>query len=441
MASKKLDCWLHNTVVTKAIPAGNNYVVPDNFLYYGRENSITLHFTPNKDASLTPAGTLAPIPASGAASPAGSIFYLLKLDQLLSTSQIRSMRFDPSWRAESYEDATHGLYWAFTPNAPITVPAGDLYLLPVTGITTDPEGTHPETATLEVAYWKVDGITGTGIASSQTASIKVEMRRLPDGPPPADVDEKFECRFLRGREENYAGFENLEVITLTRPEQETVRNGFTVDIHSKPGVETILAGPNTMLTISFPAAEGTFGALASAGDLRGIQLTRSDGAEHWSAPTPIADAETPYWKVGIPAGSPINGRLRFETVVSHIEPGFAHIAIQFHGVPGCNDGHINLPMFKYVAPYLNSASARNHSTPYSEGCLIEWDGVSINPIRITTYAPSLGPASGNVLGSDFDDAGSKDYGMMIYTGFVVGFSALGVFDNKDVYAEFGRTTV
>jgi hypothetical protein len=435
MASANLDASIHNTSDVGGFRAGSAYLRPDNFLYYDTDNSAYLHFVPSKDGTMTP-GTLAPLPESSALNPSDTIFYLLGLGEILNPQQIAGLRFDGAWQSHCYQDATHGQYWAFTPKAEIALVAAVPCRVDIDGIVTGREGALKPTATLKVSYWKVGSITGTGTSAMKEASIKVEMRRRPEEAPLANVNDKFVCRCIYGHEENYLDFQGIEVINLTRPDHQVVRNSFTLDIENKPGVDTIHADDNTKLLISFAAAETPFGALASPEDLSGILVTRGAGAEDWTI-TPRMDVETPYWTVTIKAGRPISGQLLFTEVVSRLEPGLADITVQFDGVPGCQPGHVIVPLFKYTPPYLIEAKGDAWHRPIGGSQLnLSWTAVSINPIRIAQNNPS-----GYIYGSDFEEVGTiiRDYPESSES--VASFSALGVFQQQDTYIEFGSVPI
>jgi hypothetical protein len=442
MASATLDASFHNTTDVDSFRAGSEILRPDNFLYYDTHNSAYLHLLPSKDATMTP-GTLAPLPQDSADTPADTILYLFGLSDILTPEQIAGLRFDDAWQSRLYRDDKHGQYWAFTPKAGITLRAHTPYRLDIGEIVTGREGALAPTATLNVSYWKVPDITGTGATSSKESHAKVEMRRRPEAPPLANVNDLFACRCLRGHEENYGGYEQLEVITLTRPDRDTVANRFTLEINNKIGHPTTATGASTKLLISFPAAEGAFGALASTADLQNIQVTRGEGAESWTI-TPVMDATTPYWQITIPVGQPISGLLQIDNVISRLEPGMAEIAVQFNDTPGCQPGHVVVPLLKYTEPYLISGRAGLYAGLNDpDQYFVQWTAVSLNPIRIRIYYVT--PDFERIVGSDFDSTG--DYwaiddwsgsGWLQLPFVFVGFSTLGVFTGKDTYTEFGR---
>lgn len=132
-----------------------------------------------------------------------------------------------------------------------------------------------------------------------------------------------------------------------------VKNSITFAF--KPGANPVpvMAAANTSFTLSFVYApsEPGCGALTSPQSaLDNIQVEQQENASVWTV-TPNNDAQNPAWILQPPSQKPIIGTealVSFDVndIITRFEPGATLMHIQYHNVPGYNDGAYSMVLNK-----------------------------------------------------------------------------------------------
>ncbi|GGB63890.1 hypothetical protein GCM10011505_50540 [Tistrella bauzanensis] len=245
-----------------------------------------------------------------------------------------------------------------SPRTTITIAANQSIDLGVAEVNVGDAGQLPSVQ-IQVGYFNVGGVTSAPPLNHKTAHFTIALRKSPDLPPPPTINDQVDYRFVNGHEHDHGGISNVEWITVTAQGDSEHINAFTLEIRPAIGKPSINAGPATYMIITFVIADGPYGALASAADLANIRMTPDEGADGWEI-VHRSDVPDPYWRVAIPDGRVISGRLRLDNVVSHLDPGWSEMSIQYHNVPHFRDGQLDIPIYKYGAPVLEQASAERH---------------------------------------------------------------------------------
>ncbi|WP_372069626.1 hypothetical protein P7L75_00895 (plasmid) [Tistrella mobilis] len=348
----------------------------DSFLYINTENTIRVGFTPNRKATFNP-GTLTQWSDDDNFNPTGTIIYLFGLEGLISSGwDWLRIKVDEDWNVSIWQDPQRGGYLGLVPTRRHSLAEGFSLPLTIDGLKIR-DIKDQAAATLTFLYYNVDGITEGGSLNHQRAHVSVALREPPDvGPLPALTDDAgYHCRLATA--DAFGADPDVAWIKTTWPEQTAVPNEFTVDIGPGDGKTPVHAGKRTSLLLSFATADTEFGALASRADLANARVTADEGADGWTV-IPHTDEQTPYWKIVIPEGRPLRGRLRFSEVVSHLEPGWSDLLVQYRGVPGYRDGQFTGRLYKYGPPYPSNVSFsifKPRHDPSSGGYLrYSWDG-------------------------------------------------------------------
>lgn len=384
------------------------------FLYLKRDNSGKLRLTPNGQATLKP-GTL--MSKQDITDNNGSVLYLPDLNKILSDEQIKGMKFGEGWESQCYEDAAHGHYWALTPKQEMTVLEGAYADLPIAHITVG--STNKQQATsLKVLYYNVEGLTGKGALNQGTAYFPISLRDHPGDQPSPSLSDKLDCSFVDGHEKDHDGHPNAEWILTSPPDDKPPKtNAFTLQIQPKAGESGVQAGADTTLILYFVSGDNAFNALASPEDISSIQLTNGAGAESWRI-TSVVDASSPYWKVVIPQGCELSGHLRFENVISRLEPGWTNLTLQYKGVPNYREGQAEIPVYKYGPPFMQYASASivaTYNESYGQHLLtsakltVQWACFSIEKMKVELINTSN---SYRLITSDGGESGSIEYDVL-----------------------------
>ncbi|MGV0760544.1 hypothetical protein V6768_14605 [Tistrella mobilis] len=370
MAPAHMNVTLSNTTVLNGVRDSNS------FLYLNTENSVRIEFKPNQDTMFSP-GNLVPWSGDETFNPTGTVIYLFGLDKLMPSAQDwRGIATDKWWKIAQEQDREHGRYLVMTPVYPLLIAADYSMPLPISGLRLSGDSGQSAT-TLIFRYYNVQGITAEAPLNHKNAHVVVGLRQPPDlGPLPTLTDDAgYHCRVATA--DAFGADPDVAWIKTTWPEQTAVPNEFTIDIGPGDDKTPVDAGKQTSLLLSFVTADTEFGALASRADLTNARVTADEGADGWTV-IPHTDEPTPYWKVVIPEGRPLRGRLRVSELVSHLEPGWSELLVQYRNVPGYRDGQFTGRLYKYGPPYPSNVSFSifkpRHDPPSGGYLRYSWDG-------------------------------------------------------------------
>ena len=339
----------------------------DEFLYLSTANKGQFTITSNVDATFTSVEDPPPLSNDNNFDPSGSVIYLLNLDSILTETAIAGMQFDNGWNAHQFTDE-NGSYWALSPKAQFTVKAGKQAKVTVENVVVGDVQNLPGT-TLSGMYYNVDGVTQ--FENHADWKFYVALRASQNKPPKPNLSQALSCGFIDGFERD----SQTEYIRITDEDAASQVNSFSVQFTPISDHDVPVASTDTRLSISFPVADGPYGAFASIQDLSKIIITPEDSliAQDWQVIS-HADGPQPFWDV-IPVG-PISGKLNFTNVVTHLEIGASELAVQYSKVPGYEDGHFSLTIMKYdVTPVFNRGDASGiiEPQPHSGDYIQYWE--------------------------------------------------------------------
>jgi hypothetical protein len=341
MALPKLASTFANTMKINGVDDESSY------LYLETNNTGRLVLTPNVDAVFTPVPSPPPI-GTGNFDPGGSVVYFQAFTQIMDADAVAAMQFGDDWTAQYYADDGAG-YWAVSPKAQTKVSANQPLDVPVSNIVVS-DGRGLPSFTAVAAYYDISGLNGPG-----SAHFIVALHKAPGAPSQGKLSDYVSCSFSTGYEIDYAGYQNIELIRTTQDGESVTDNRFSINLAPLLGQPTIQVTDATQFFLSFPVADGPFGALASPVDLSQIRITSAYG---WDI-VPVLDGSQPFWRITIPTGRPISGLLALDTVVTHLEVGFSEALLQYKAVPGCEDGAFKLPIYKYGATTADGFALRH----------------------------------------------------------------------------------
>ncbi|WP_372069628.1 hypothetical protein P7L75_00900 (plasmid) [Tistrella mobilis] len=373
----------HLTVTFSNTTVLNGVRDSDSFLYLNTENSGRIAFKPNRKATFTPAN-LVPWSGDENFNPSGTVIYLFGLDSLMpSPLDWWRIGVDGHWIVGQQQDQEHGRYLALTPAYPQEIPANGSLPLSITGLRLSGDSDQ-STKTLTFRYYNIKGITGDGPLNHQNAHVVVGLRQPPDvGPLPTLTDRLgYRCRLSTA--DAFRPDPDVAWIKTTWPEEAAVQNEFTVDIGPAADKTPASAGADTSLILSFATADTEFGALASRADLANVRVIADEGAEGWTI-VPHTDEQTPYWKIIIPAGRPVRGRLRFTELVTYLDAGWSDLLVQYRNVPGYRDGQFYGKLYKYGPPHpvnVDFTIVKSRKNPDDFYFRYVWDGFETKELHL-----------------------------------------------------------
>lgn len=373
----------HLTVTFSNTTVLNGVRNSDSFLYLNTENSVSVTFKPNRNAKIKP-GYLVPWSGDEAFNPTGTVIYLFGLDSLMPSAwDWWRIGVDSRWKIGQEQDQEHGRYLVLTPWYPQEIPANGSFTLSISGLKLSGDSDQ-STKTLTFRYYNVDGITAEAPLNHKDAHVVVGLRQPPDVGPLPTLTDRLGYRCHLATADAFGSDPDVAWIKTTWPEAAAVKNEFTMDIGPATDKTPASAGADTSLILSFATADTEFGALASKADLANVRVVADEGAEGWRI-IPRTDEQTPYWKIIIPAGRPVRGRLRFTELVTYLDPGWSDLLVQYRNVPGYRDGQFHGKLYKYGPPHpLNVNFTIVKSAQDPENCYFRyvWDGFETKELHL-----------------------------------------------------------
>lgn len=378
MALHKLTTTFSNTTEINGTNDGAS------FLYRQMINTGNFVITPNADAVFKPVAN-PPELGGGTFDPGGSVFYIRKLENIMSAAAVAAIGFGDGWAAKYYpKDGSDGGYWAVSPKSETPVPTGQNLIIPVTNIAVD-DGKGLPSLTARVTYYDVGGITSESVNHNDSYAL-IALRNPPD--IPLEKLSKYVSANLKdGYELDWEGYKNVEMMRTTTAGEGAIHNSFTLVIAPILGEVTKQVTAQSVFKISFAVASEVFGALASKEDLGQIRITSDYG---WDI-QPHLDDDQPFWAIKIPAGSPISGSLKFSNVVSHLDVGFCDILLHWEAIPGCEDGEFWLPIYKFGPTVCKSYGAYRYVSSFGNqvGSAVKWDMENVTRVVITSSGETI----------------------------------------------------
>lgn len=322
----------------------------DNVVYIAANttaNRIDLQIMLNTGSSILVAGDVLP-PAQLPPSGQQTLLYLdLSPLQLTSDAWKLLKPAADGWSCVVYaDDQVIGMAPS---RGGTTLVAGTPIAVHIEGLELD-RAPPSQTPQLAVTYFNVPGVTSGN--TSWTSNFSVAVQNPPSGK--ADLTRVLAVSLVSNLVVNSSGAAR------------EVKNKLTLQFSQTPENIGVLAGPDTLFTVSFVYGKAGdtlgYGALTDVLSAQNIVVVHGDNTGQW-VPTADTGAESPYWTLKPPEGKPIAGSgaaavvsWDFTSIVTSYQPGPTVMLVQYQNIPGYKDGVYTLVIDKIPHVVIRSLS-------------------------------------------------------------------------------------